>query len=379
MPLDINVYIERTTGFWTVQGAQLVTDIIAKVKAERITPDQLEAFIRAELQRMGYRDLVKKTLAEAITASAAYGIGAVAISAPARKWLLEKAVNADGLKFSARVNNLARTEEMVDYIKIALKKGEGLKMAAQHLSDKGIQSADVAKGIQELTHAARQAAAAADDPLIAQNVRIAARQAQRAVNRLVDPDKSKLRRAYQDVIDTAETSKIKAIEKAAQYAAVYKERYNAERIIATESARAYGKGFFSNIADDDDIVGWRSVLNSAHKTTDICDFWASVDLFGMGPGCFPKGKAPDYPYHPFCACTLRPIIAGDIEAKKKPIPENAIEYLQKLPQQSQTQLLGKAGAESFSENPDQWTDYLKNYTPPKKITGLIPGSVLHGE
>jgi len=97
MPLDINVYIERTTGFWTVQGAQLVTDIIAKVKAKRITPDQLETFIRAELRRMGYRDLVKETLAEAITASAAYGIGAVAISAPARKWLLEKAVNADGL------------------------------------------------------------------------------------------------------------------------------------------------------------------------------------------------------------------------------------------------------------------------------------------
>ena len=235
----------------------------------------------------------------------------------------------------------------------------------------------MAQDVRALAAQARGVGVLGNDPTIQQNIRVSVNQVQRRINTLVRPDKSKLKRAYQDVVDAAQLGSQKAAEKAAYYSAMFKQRYNAERVLATESARAYGKGFFSSIANDGDVIGWRSVLNSGHTIEDICDFYAEADLYGMGAGCYPKGRAPDYPYHPFCTCSLEPLYEGEAEVGSYE-KESGKEYLESLDEEKAIGLLGVRGYEEFQENPDNWQNILKLFTKPKKITGLIPERVLRG-
>jgi len=39
-------------------------------------------------------------------------------------------------------------------------------------------------------------------------------------------------------------------------------------------------------------------LSSKHPKTDICDYHAQVDLYGLGPGVYPKADAPKPPLPP---------------------------------------------------------------------------------
>mgnify|MGYP006870782090 CR=1 FL=1 len=69
-----------------------------------------------------------------------------------------------------------------------------------------------------------------------------------------------------------------------------KSRYVAERIARTESARAWYQGFLKDTMDDPDVVAYRWVESTRHPTEDICDEYAKVDAYGLGPGIFPKDK-----------------------------------------------------------------------------------------
>ena len=50
-------------------------------------------------------------------------------------------------------------------------------------------------------------------------------------------------------------------------------------------------------------------LSSKHEALDACDFYADADLWGLGPGVYPKAEAPIPPFHVGCLCMLSPIIA----------------------------------------------------------------------
>lgn len=56
---------------------------------------------------------------------------------------------------------------------------------------------------------------------------------------------------------------------------------------------------------------WR--LASRHPVEDICNMYAKADLWGLGPGIFPKDKCPALPLHPHCLCNLRPVYAAETE------------------------------------------------------------------
>ena len=58
------------------------------------------------------------------------------------------------------------------------------------------------------------------------------------------------------------------------------------------------------IADDTiDVLEVR--INPRHPRADICDVHARANLFGLGPGCYPKARTPRPPYHSFCWCRVR--------------------------------------------------------------------------
>jgi len=56
---------------------------------------------------------------------------------------------------------------------------------------------------------------------------------------------------------------------------------------------------------DDTISVVQVVMAPKHPLTDICDYHAKANLFGLGPGCYPKAKAPKPVFHPFCRCVVR--------------------------------------------------------------------------
>jgi hypothetical protein len=294
-----------------------------------------------------------------------------------KRWLIDQSYSSQGVPFSAKVNDISRVTEIRKSIVDAVAYQKAWRKAAQDLHDLGIQKADVNKKIKEVELAARKAFAMSNDADGYYEYKQAVKRAQQSVNKLIEPSTSKLRRAYQDVLDLTETVSEKALDNAVKYAAYFKERYNAERIARTEMARAYGDGFFAQNVNNDDAVGWRVELSSAHVVTDICDFHTSADLYGMGPGVYPKDKGPKYPFHPHCTCVLSTVYIGDaVEQTSGFDPGRGAKYLEKLPKKDAVELLGVGGYEQFQENPDRWQSVLKNWQGHETKTARVPLEII---
>lgn len=115
-----------------------------------------------------------------------------------------------------------------------------------------------------------------------------------------------LRSAYTQAFDAALAGAARGrLEKLLKVAIEEKSRYFANRIAQTELARAHSDRRAQELLADTtiDVVQWR--LSGAHPVTDICDLFANVDRYGLGPGCYPKLKAPKPIAHPHCRCRLR--------------------------------------------------------------------------
>ena len=76
-----------------------------------------------------------------------------------------------------------------------------------------------------------------------------------------------------------------------------------------------------------------------HPRTDICDYYAGVDKYGLGAGVYPKDKAPVPPFHPFCRCQMIPKYADEY-AKPKLNAKADKEYLQGLKEWQRARILG---------------------------------------
>lgn len=97
-----------------------------------------------------------------------------------------------------------------------------------------------------------------------------------------------------------------------------KQRYFATRIARTELHRAFAIKQAGELVADDAVeyVQWR--LSGKHPVEDICDYFAGVDSWGLGPGVYPKMQAPVAPAHPHCMCVLSPRL--DIR-NANPVPD----------------------------------------------------------
>ena len=124
-----------------------------------------------------------------------------------------------------------------------------------------------------------------------------------------------LRAAYTELLSaidtTAEGVAADYLDKKLQVAFEEKMRYFAKRIAETELHRAYAAEQAAELMADTDVayVQWR--MSPAHPVEDICDYFARVDKYGLGPGIYPKGRAPVAPAHPFCKCVLTPRLDMD--------------------------------------------------------------------
>ncbi len=88
-------------------------------------------------------------------------------------------------------------------------------------------------------------------------------------------------------------------------------RYNALRLARTETNNAYRKAQDLSAKESTVVKGTKWNLSGNHPEEDICDKWATQDLYKLGPGGYPPGKLP--PGHPNCMCHLTSILKSNEE------------------------------------------------------------------
>src|SRR5690606_16622393 len=79
-------------------------------------------------------------------------------------------------------------------------------------------------------------------------------------------------------------------------------KWNALRLARTETNNALRLAHALGAQTSVIVKGIRWALSRSHPEYDICDIWATQDLYGLGPGVYPPDKLP--PGHPNCLCYL---------------------------------------------------------------------------
>lgn len=118
-----------------------------------------------------------------------------------------------------------------------------------------------------------------------------------------------------------------------------KARYYAKRIALNETARAYNDARAFEYSSSKDIQVVKIQMSKTHPRTDICDYYASVDKYGLGAGVYPKDKAPVPPFHPFCRCQMIPKYAHEYPKPKLNAKADK-EYLEGLKEWQRARILG---------------------------------------
>jgi hypothetical protein len=118
-----------------------------------------------------------------------------------------------------------------------------------------------------------------------------------------------------------------------------KNRFFANRIAVTELARANAAQQARELMADPTVEVVEVRINPTHPRTDICDLHARADLWELGPGRYPKAKAPQPTYHPFCRCRLRSRPDLDVTAARE-VPGGAAKYLRELGRGGAARVMG---------------------------------------
>lgn len=141
------------------------------------------------------------------------------------------------------------------------------------------------------------------DPVTRESLQALIKRGQAQAARLTS---SALRAAYSEAFDAwAAGQGDAALTRRLDVAWREKNRFMAERIAQTELARAHQAQRAQELMADDSIEVVQVMLNPRHPVADICDLHGRANLWGLGPGCYPKERAPRPPFHPFCWCVLR--------------------------------------------------------------------------
>ena len=294
----------------------------------------------------------------------------------ATKFYLDKVWDKTGLTLSAQIHKLTNDTrvEIQTTIKRQIRKNKAWTAHSKAVDDLELTSGDISKRIKELNIEARILFQNKADTKKYQAV---LKSAERDVLKLSanGAPTTRLKKSYQRVIKATQKGNIKALDNAMISAIKSKARYNTDRIARTEIARAYGESFNVRMHADDDIVGYQSVLSGRHSITDICDFYAEADLYGMGAGVFPKTEGAPYPYHPQCMCLLVPVYRGESTGFN---PNKGASYLKKNPQKAK-KMFTKRGLESIKNNPESWGGNMLNYSGMVSKAPKIPVSVFKAQ
>ena len=269
---------------------------------------------------------------------------------------------ADKLTLSQRTtkNNKEIIKQAADIIANAIKKGKSVQKTALALFDgygygHVLPAQDIPKFMKKLSEIGKL------NDYKGREFRKTLRDVERQLKRV---NVQGMKIAYGKVKEAIETGNEKKINKAVYVATQERTRYFARRIARTELARAYGDGVMAKWENDEDCVAFQWKLSTGHPFCDICDLYANADLYGMGPGIFPKDKVPRLPVHPNCMCHLRPVIEGSklLQGKEKEqIDKGGMTYIKTLDKHDQERLLGVHGRLEVLKK-GNWTGKARGYS-----------------
>ena len=363
-------------GKWDALAGELQSKVDANISAGM----KPRPAVAAAMQELKIAQKKTDWILDGVVAAAVKGGAPVTINpAGMRHWWLNKHWPGDALTLSERTTKLVpEWKSMIGgTISDAMKASGNVTSVASAISKTQLMRGDIAKHLEKTFASATKLQAFGTTPAELEELKKAIAASKGQVSRLAQAGApfGQLKASYQRVIDAAEKLDPVALKKAIAFAIKSKARYNAERIARTEMARAYGVGFQERLSEDQDAVGYQSILSSRHPVRDICDFHAEADLYGMGRGVYPKHSGPPYPYHPHCTCVLRPVYRAKGKGAKTASNKAAIEYLQNQTKPRQVQLLGVSGRAKFLKQPQLWPSLLKNYAGQEAKGAIIPAAV----
>lgn len=108
------------------------------------------------------------------------------------------------------------------------------------------------------------------------------------------------------------------------------------RVFRTEINRAHGTAYRDAGFEDPEAIGTRFLLSPRHPRPDICDMHASADVYGLGPGVYPRGKSP-WPAHPNTLSFEEIVYADEVTPR---MPEPRVEWVRKQPREVRAGVLG---------------------------------------
>lgn len=311
-----------------------------------------------------FMDAVRQAVKEACEA----GYGQTIPLLPSQ---LEEAWDASGMTLSKKLHGADKEmrARVVGTIKNQLKQNRHAMRAARNLYD-GYRSGqavvrrqEMPRYLQDIVHFARRSElTTADRAQMLQLVRRARRQVA-LIGEYGAPNQA-LRTAYSELLNAVADGSEKALDRAVHVALEEKSRYVAERIARTEAARAWADGFHARYDTDDDVAAYKWTLSSRHPHYDICDLYAQANLWGLGPGIFPKDKTPILPVHPHCLCHLSLVYVTEIDMSRQrnQIKDGGDAYLKRQSHLKRCHLLGIDGARAWEQGRVDWRQYMRNWS-----------------
>ena len=293
--------------------AKQVEPLIQKYLDEGMIPAQA---VDKALKETDFKAYMTKAVKDATLSSAVIGAGSYTVG---KSTPLDEAWDPSGMTLSEKLHGTSKAmrNNIINTIKAQLKQGAHAMKSARALYD-GYNTTDnvvrkqmLPKYLQDVVNFSRRSDLGKNDVIALQKL---VRKTRRVVDRLAQngaPNRA-LKTSYKELLDAVELCSDKALKRAIRTAVEEKSRYVAERIARTESARAWYQGFLKDTMDDPDVVAYRWVESTRHPTEDICDEYAKVDAYGLGPGIFPKDKAPELPAHPHCLCHYEKVYASEL-------------------------------------------------------------------
>lgn len=156
------------------------------------------------------------------------------------------------------------------------------------------------------------------------------------------------RRAAERVFDQIQQAVAKGREELADKAVKWwlydKQLYGLKRIARTEMATAMHRAVIAGTEADDTIIGYQWRLSASHPVTDICDYYAAVEM-GLGKGVFTKDAVPQHKAHPHCMCLLIPRVTKIQQRGDK----NYADWLRNLSPEKQKELLPAWAVQAISK------------------------------
>lgn len=319
--------------------------------------------VRREFPEVFRLDNVHAALVEA----AAYGYGIVpgVVAGEVKKeWArnLAESWDSSGMKLSEKLHGAEQKMHnmITDTIRQQMRRNAAWTDAARALYDGYEQGGDVVRA-QDLPQYIKQVRKATLGD------RKAIQTQKRALGNIVRlgrngaPNKA-LRASYVQLVKAVQEGTEEQLEKAIQVAVNEKSRYVAERIVRTETARAYADGFLRKAMDDEDIVAIRFKIGTRHPKFDICDLYAGADLYGLGKGVYPKDKVPSLPVHPHCLCRYVELYVGEVDLSKERNQTQAggNKWLEGLSEVRRAEVLGQKGLRLWNDGKN-WQGILSRY------------------